>query len=75
MTKFESAKKHIDLREQFFQVKFNVFRRIYAHSFMFFYSQELIDRANEGLEYLIEQFGNSYVYEERVGIARGKAEQ
>lgn len=55
MTKFQSACKHIELREAFYEVKFNVFQRAYAHAFMFFHKQALIEGANEGLQSYIDR--------------------
>ena len=74
MTKFESAKRHIELREIFFKKKYNIFQRMYAHSYMYFHDQELIEGANEGLEGLIRDHGDFKVYKDRVENCRMRAE-
>jgi hypothetical protein len=56
MTKLQHAQKHIVLREQWFEVKFNLFRRAYAHLHMMFVRKESIVGANNTLESYIQQY-------------------
>ena len=70
---FESAKKHVALREQFFEIKYNVFQLISAYAHMVFINKQLLDAANEGLQSLITEFGNNDVYQARIEAARKRA--
>ena len=58
MTKVEAMREHIELREQFFQVKFNRLQRAYAMTYMMFHKQALIESANRGLKHNIDVIGN-----------------
>ena len=73
MSKFQSAKKHVALRENFFQIKYNVFQLVWAHAHMVFINKQLLDAANEGLLSLIQEFGNNDVYQARIEAARKRA--
>ena len=54
MTKFESAALHIELREQFYEVKYGRFERAYAHFRMFFMPEALIVGANAALRQVMQ---------------------
>ena len=66
MTKIEAMKKHIALREQFWQIKFNPFQYAYGMFRMCFYKQELIESANKGVERHIAEFGNATVLRNKI---------
>jgi hypothetical protein len=59
MTKFEAAKKHIELREAFYEVKYNPIVRAYAHIRMYFVKEESIVGANKTLESYIKSVGTA----------------
>jgi 4-alpha-glucanotransferase len=56
-SKIRAMKKHIELREQFWEIKYNVFQRAYAMFRMTFHSEELIRKANVGVNTWIADYG------------------
>ena len=66
MTKLQHAQKHIGLRETFFEVKFNLFRKAYAHAHMFFVRKDSIIDANKYLETAIKDYGTFKVFKEKI---------
>lgn len=73
MTKFQAQCKHIALREQFYEVKFNIFQRAYAHLRMHFVREDSIVGANRTLENYIKDVGTADNLREAIGQARKKA--
>jgi hypothetical protein len=53
-TKFQIASKHIELREQFYEVKYGQFKRAYAHVRMFFMPESVIADASAALLHYIK---------------------
>jgi hypothetical protein len=56
-SKIRAMKKHIELREAFFERKYNVIHRAYAMFRMTFHSEDLIRGANVGLNTWIADYG------------------
>jgi hypothetical protein len=66
MTKLQHAQKHITLREQWFETKFNIFIKAYAHAHMFFVRKDSIIDANKYLETAIKDYGTFKVFKEKI---------
>lgn len=58
-SKTEAMKKHIELREQFWEIKYNVFQYAYGMFRMTFHSEETIRGANVGLNTMIADYGTA----------------
>lgn len=59
MTKLQHAQKHISLREDWFEVRFNVFHKAYALLHMMFVREDSIVGANNTLELYIRDYGTA----------------
>ena len=58
-TRFEVQKQHIRFREEFYEVKFNVLHRAWAHFFMMFVKKDTIIRANCELARVVQDYGTA----------------
>lgn len=58
-SKIEAMKHHIELREKFWEIKYNVFQRAYAMFRMTFHSEQLIRSANVGVSTWIADYGTA----------------
>ena len=58
-TRFEVQKQHIRFREQFYEVKFNVLQKAYAHFRMLFASKDAIIGANCTLATYLRDYGTA----------------
>lgn len=65
-SKVEAMKSHIELRERFFEVKYNLVQRAYAMFRMTFHSEALILSANDGLVDLLASHGNFKTFKDEV---------
>lgn len=65
-SKTEAMKKHIELREAFFGIKYNVFQYAYGMFRMTFHKEELIRSANVGLNTMIADYGNSKAFKKAI---------
>jgi hypothetical protein len=66
-TRLEVQKQHIRWREQFYQVKFNIFQRAYAHFRMFWVKKDTIIGANCTLADHVDKYGTVDGFREAIG--------
>jgi len=66
-TRWEVQKQHIVWRETFYQVKFNLFQRAYAHFRMMFVNKDTIIGANCTLATYVSDYGTADGLRQAVG--------
>lgn len=66
-TRSEVQKQHIRFREQFYEVKFNVLQKAYAHFRMMFVNKDTIIGANCTLADYCDKFGTATKMREMIG--------
>ncbi len=65
-SKVEAMKKHIELREQFWEIKYNMIQRAYGMFRMTFHSEETIRSANIGVSTWIADYGTAKVLKKAI---------
>ena len=66
-TRWEVQKRHIIWREQFYEVKFNIFQRAYAHFRMAFVNKDTIIGANCTLADHVHKHGTASNFAKAIG--------
>lgn len=59
MTKIESIKQHIALREQFWEIRYNPVHYAYGFVRCLMHSKETIEGANKGIRQWIRDYGTA----------------